>query len=85
MAPKIRDEYEIPPQDIYNSDEFRPIDCYPYFQLYSLGSNTNRESVTICETIGGGGCVLPPMIIMIHQEWWFTATDIDHDTLLACF
>ena len=91
----IRDKYEIPPQDIYNFDEsgFRIgvgrnqwIVTRIYDRTLSLGSNTNRESVTICETISGDGCVLPPIVIVsgvIHQEQWFTTTGIDDDTLLA--
>ena len=62
----------MPPQDIYIFDEsgFRVgigrnqwIITRNYDRTLSLGSNTNRESVTICETISGDGCVLPPMAI----------------------
>ena len=42
--------------------------------------------MTICETISGDGCVLPPVIIVtgvIHQEWWFRTTYIEDGILLA--
>ena len=90
----ICDESEIPPQDIYNFDEsgFRIgvgrnqwIITRIFDRTLSLGSNTNRESVTVCETISGDGCVLPPVVILsgaIHQERWYTR-GIDDDTLLA--
>ena len=61
----------------------RTADCQS--QL-TLGSNTNRETVTVVEAISGDGHVLPPMIIVsgvLHQERWSTATNIGGDTLIA--
>ena len=52
----------------------------------SLGSNTNRETVTVVEAISGDGYVLPPMVIVsgvLHQERWSTATNIEDNTLIA--
>jgi len=50
----------------------------PTRQSY-LGSSTNRELVSVCQTISGDGVVLSPMIIVpgiIHQESWYTMTRI---------
>jgi hypothetical protein len=81
---KICDQYGIQPRDIYNFDEtgFRIgigkdqwiITRDPDRQAY-LGSSTNRELVTVCETISADGDALPPMIILsgiLHQEKWYT-------------
>ena len=74
MASKFKtvcDEYEIPPQDLYNFDESRSrigVDCNQWVVArifdctLSFGSNTDRELATICETKSGGGYVLPPVI-----------------------
>ena len=94
---RICDNYGIQPCDIYNFDEsgFRigvgknqkivTSNSDPDCSL-SLGSNTNRETVTIVEAISGDGYVLPPMVIVsgiIHQERWFTTTGIEDDSLIA--
>ena len=90
----ICDEYEIPPRDIYNFDKSRFrigvdrnqwIVTHIFDRILSLSSNANRESVTICETMSGDSCVLPPVVIVsgaVYQERWYT-TSIDGDTLLA--
>ena len=57
----------------------------PNRQAY-LGSSTNRELVSVCETISGDGVALPPMIIIpgvIHQESWYMTTRIPGDYLMA--
>jgi hypothetical protein len=81
---KICNLHGIQPHDIYNFDEtgFRigigkdqwVITRDPDHQAY-LGSSTNRELVTVCETISADGDALPPMIILsgvLHQAKWFT-------------
>ena len=93
----ICDEYGILPRDRYNFDEsgFRigvgrdqwiVTRTIKRHHTLSLGSSTNRDSITVCKTISGDGYALPVMIIVpgtIHQEAWFTSTFIDDDTLLA--
>ena len=57
----------------------------PNRQAY-LVSSTNRELVSVCETISADGAALPPMIIVpgvIHQEAWYMATSIPDDYLIA--
>ena len=93
----VCDEYGIQQCDIYNFDESgfrigvgknqkvvtRTADRQS--QL-SLGSNTNRETVTVIEAISGDGYVLPPMVIVsgvLHQERWSTTASIGGDTLIA--
>ena len=91
----ICEDYNIEPCDQYNFDEtgFRIgigrdqwiITRDPTQQAY-LGSSTNRELVSVCETIRGDGVALPPMIIVpgvIHQESWYTTTKIPGDYLMA--
>ena len=73
-------DYNIEPCDQYNFDETgfhigigrdqwiitRDSTLHPYVE-----SSTNRELVSVCETISGDGVALPPMIIVprvIHQE-----------------
>jgi len=88
-------QYHIHPGDQYNFDEtgFRIgigrdqfiITRDPNYPVY-LGSATNRELVTVCETISGDGVVLPPMIIVpgvIHQQPWYTGTSIPDDYLVG--
>ena len=51
-----------------------------------LGSSTNRELVSVCETISGDGIALPPMVIVpgiIHQESWYTTTRIPDNFLVG--
>jgi len=91
----ISQQYNIQSGDIYNFDETGfcisighdqwIITRDPTCPVY-LGSMTNRELVTVCETIRGDGAVLPPMIIVpgvIHQQHWYTATSIPDNYLLA--
>jgi len=57
----------------------------PNYQSY-LSSSTNRELVTVCETISGDGTALLPMIIIpgvIHQEASYTTTGIPDNYLVA--
>jgi len=81
-------EYTIEIGDIYNFDEtgFRigigrdqwAITRDPYSPCF-LGSSTNTELVTVCETISGDGIHLPPIIIVlgvIHQAAWYAATSM---------
>ena len=81
-------EYNIQPGDQYNFDEtgFRIgirrdkwiITRDPNRQCY-LATSTNRELITLCETISDDGAVLPPMVIIpgrIHQEACYTTTSI---------
>ena len=88
-------EHNIQPADQYNFDEtgFRIgigrdqgiITCDPNRQGY-LASSTNRELVSVCETISADGTILPPMIIFleaIHQEAWYMATSIPDNYLIA--
>jgi len=92
---KVCDKYGIQSRDRYNFDEtgFRIgigrdqwiVTRDPTRQAY-LGSSTNRELVTVCETISADGHVLPPMIIIsgiIHQEHWYTETKIPDDYYLS--
>jgi len=40
----------------------------------------------VCETISGDGTALPPMLILpgiLHQEDWYTKTDLEDDVLVA--
>jgi hypothetical protein len=81
---EVCDKYGIQHRDIYNFDEtgFRigigkdqwiitrdpSRDSYP-------GSSTNRELITVCETISADGDALPPMVILsavMHGAKWFT-------------
>jgi len=91
----VCDKYGIQTSDRYNFDEtgFRIgigrdqwiITRDPTRQAY-LGSSTNREMVTVCETISADGHVLPPMIIIpgiIHQEHWYTETKIPDNYCLS--
>ena len=92
---RICDEYGIQQCDIYNFDEsgFRIgvgknqwIVTRILDRQLSLGSNTNRETVTVVEAISGDGYVLPPMVILkgvLLQERWFTTTNIGDDYLIA--
>ena len=88
-------EYKVEIGDIYNFDEtgFRIgvgrdqwiITRDPKRQSY-LGTCTNRELVTVCETIGGDGSDLPPMIIVpgvIHQAAWYANTSVPDNYLIA--
>ena len=88
-------EHNIQPADQYNFDEtgFRIgigrdqgiITCDPNRQGY-LASSTNRELVSVCETISADGTILPPMITFleaIHQEAWYMATSIPDNYLIA--
>lgn len=88
-------QYNIQAADTYNFDEsgFRIgigrdqwiITRDPNRQAY-LGSSTNRELVTVGETISGDGFVLPPIIIVpgiIHQEQWYTSTSVPNDYLIG--
>ena len=94
---RICDEYGIQQCDIYNFDESgfligvgknqkvvtRSVDRQTQ---PSLGSNTNRETVTVVEVISGDGRVLPPMVIVsgvLHQEQWSTTMNIEGDMLIA--
>jgi len=91
----IYQQHNIQPGDQYKFDEtgFRigvgrdqwiitrepSQDCF-------LGSTTNLELVSVCETISGDGAVLPPMIIVpgfIHQEAWYTTTSVPDEYLLG--
>jgi len=57
----------------------------PKQQSY-LASTSNRQLVTVCETISGDGTALPPMLILpgiLHQEDWYTKTDLEDDVLVA--
>ena len=57
----------------------------PTRQAY-LRSSTNRELVSVCETISGDRVALPPMIIVpgvIHQESWYTTAKIPGDYFIA--
>jgi len=89
------DKNGIQSTDIYNFDEtgFRIgigkdqwiITQDPDRQSY-LASSSNRELVTSCETIGGDGYVLPPMLILpgtIHLEDWVTKTNLDDNILIG--
>jgi len=91
----VCNQYNIQPADTYNFDEsgFRIgigrdqwiITRDPNRQAY-LGSSTNRELITVGETISGDGCVLPPMIIVpgaIHEQQWYTTTSIPDDYLVG--
>lgn len=91
----VCEEYNIQHGDQYNFDEtgFRIgigrdqwiITRDPNRQAY-LASSTNRELVSVCETISADGVVLPPMLIVpgvIHQEPWYVATSIPDDYLIA--
>ena len=91
----ICERHNIQDCDKYNFDEtgFRIgigrdqwiITRDPTRQAY-LGSSTNRELVSVCETISGDGVVLPPMIIVpgiIHQESWYTTTRIPDNYLVG--
>jgi len=91
----VCEKYGIQPCDQYNFDEtgFRIgighdqwiITRDPNRQAY-LGSSTSRELTTVCETISADGHVLPPMIIVpgiIHQEYWYTETDLPDDYLIG--
>ena len=91
----VVEERGIQPRDIYIFDEngFRIgvgkdqwiVILDPNHQSY-LGSSTNRDLVTSCETSSGDGKVLPPMFIppgKIHMEDWVTKTDLANDILLA--
>jgi len=52
----------------------------------NLRSSTSCTLTTLCEKISADGHVLPPMIIvsgMIHQEYWYTKTDIHDDYLIG--
>jgi len=45
----------------------------------TLGSSSNRESVTVIEAISSDSGILPPMIILpaaLHMEDWYTKTAI---------
>ena len=53
--------------------------------LYS-GSSTNRELITMIESISAGGENIPPMVVLRGkklQECWFDCTSIDDDTAIA--
>ena len=77
----ICDEYGILPRDQYNFDEsgFRigvgrdqwiVTRTIKHHHTLLLGSSTNRDSITVCETISGDGYALPVTIIVpstIHQ------------------
>ena len=91
----VCNEYKIEIGDIYNFDEtgFRIgvgrdqwiITRDPNRQSY-LGSSTNRELVTVCETISGDGADLRPMIIVpgiIHQAVWYANTSIPDNYLVG--
>ena len=91
---RICDEYGIQQCDIYKFNESgfrigvgknqRVVTRTADRQL-SLGSNTNRETVTIAEAMSGDGYALLLMVIVLgalHQEQWST-TDIEGDTLIA--
>ena len=55
----------------------------PYSRCF-LGSSTNRELVTVCETISCDGIHLPPMIIIpgvIHQAAWYAAPSMPDNYL----
>ena len=91
----VCNKHDIQACDQYNFDEtgFRIgigrdqwiITRDPSHQAY-LGSSTNHELVSICETISGDGVALPPMVIIpcvIHQESWYTTTRIPGDYLMA--
>ena len=91
----ICNQCKIQPADTYNFDESGLridiggdqwiIKRDPNRQAY-LGSSTNRELITIGETISGEGCVLPPMIIVpvaIHQDQWYTRTSIPNHYLVG--
>jgi hypothetical protein len=91
----VCNQYNIQVADTYNFDEsgFRIgighdqwiITRDPNREAY-LGSSTNRDLVTVCETISGDGCFLPPMVIIpgvIHQEQWYTTTSIPDEYLIG--
>jgi len=49
-------------------------------------SSSNRELVTVIETISGDGGVLPPMIIVpgaLHMEDWYTRTAVPDNFLIG--
>ena len=51
-----------------------------------LASSSNRELVTVMETVGGDGSVLPPLVIIpgaLHMEDWYTKTNLTDDFLLG--
>ncbi|RPB04330.1 DDE-domain-containing protein, partial [Choiromyces venosus 120613-1] len=89
-------EYTIEAKNIYNFDEIAFIlgcsdsekvivDVRPFWENGALHS-TNRELVSVCETISGDGAVLPPLVIIpgvIHQEPWYTTTSIPDDYLIG--
>ena len=89
----IVEEKGIQRADIYNFDEtgFRIgigrdqwVVTREAKRPLTLGSSSNRESVTVIEAISGDGGVLPPMIILpgaLHMEDWYTKTAIP-DTFL---
>jgi len=51
-----------------------------------LASSSNRELVTVMETVGGDSCVLPPLVIIpgtLHMGDWYTKTNLPDDFLLC--
>lgn len=85
----------ITARDIYNFDEsgFRvgvikdQFVITRYFdEVLTTGSDTNRESCTVSETISGDGESIPPMVILkaiVHQERWYMETPLEDGTLVA--
>jgi len=91
----IREKYGILDTDSYNVDEtgFQIgigrdqwiITREPTRPMY-LASSSNRELVTVMETVGGDGSVLPPLVIIpgaLHMEDWYTKTNLPDDFLLG--
>lgn len=80
---QVTKDYGIQPSDIYNTDEtgFRigvgrdqwVITRHSRRKVY-IGSDTNRESLTVIEAVSTDGFVAPPMFIFngkMHMESWF--------------
>ena len=91
----IKEKYSILDTDCYNVDEtgFRigigrdqwVITREATRSIY-FASSSNRELVTVMETVSGDGCVLPPFIIVpgsLHMEDWYLKTSISDDSLLG--
>ena len=91
----VYQEYGIQPSDLWNMDESgfqigmgkhqKVVTRDASKPLYS-GSSTNRELITMIESISTGGETIPPMVVLKGkqlQERWFDCTSIDDDTAIV--
>ncbi|USP82871.1 transposase [Curvularia clavata] len=90
------DKYTIQPGDLYNMDEtgIRMGVGGQQYVITMAGdddaiqspSDTNRESVTVVETVAADGSVLAPFIILkgkAHLSKWYTNTNLPNDYIVA--